>query len=153
MPAGTDRRTYGRTRAAPDDAEQDRVLAPVVHDDEQRDEVQPVADRADELAEQQPDERPVDEQAAIGAQDAHRSADERGRREADALEREQFPLDLQEPLAAAPPVAAVAADRAVAGDDPVARDDEPEGVATDGAARRPRRARATRRSAPGGRSS
>ena len=53
-----------------DDAQQDRVLGPRVHDDQQRDQVEPVPDRADELAEQQADERAVCEELAVCAEPA-----------------------------------------------------------------------------------
>ena len=53
-----------------DDAQQDRVLGPCVHDDQQRDQVEPVPDRADELADQQADERAVCEELAVCAEPA-----------------------------------------------------------------------------------
>ena len=55
-----------------DDAEDDRVLGLAVDEDDERDEVQPVADGRHELADEQPRQRAVPQQLAVGSQDVHR---------------------------------------------------------------------------------
>ena len=52
----------------------DRIAGLAIDHDEQRDDVQPVADRADELAAEQPRQRPVAQDVAIGRQEAQVSA-------------------------------------------------------------------------------
>ena len=53
MPAGIERKMYGRILAAPDDAQDDRVVGQVPDDDEKRDEIEPIADGRDKLAQQE----------------------------------------------------------------------------------------------------
>ena len=70
--AGRDRQQDVRQQArGPDDAEDDRVLRLLVDEHDQRDEVQPVADRRHELADEQPGQRPVAQQLAVRARDRH----------------------------------------------------------------------------------
>ena len=70
-PGGDRQEDVGQDPGGPDDAQQDRVRARLVDEDEERHEVQPVADRGHELAAEQPDERAVAEEPAIGGEDAH----------------------------------------------------------------------------------
>ena len=58
----------------PEQSEHDRIAGFAVDHDEQRDDVQPVADRADELAAEQPRQRPVAQDVAVGRQEAQESA-------------------------------------------------------------------------------
>ncbi len=81
--AGRDReQDVGQDPGRTDDPEQERVGALLVDHDEQGDQVEPVPDRADELAAEEPDERPVRQQGAVGAQRRHPtgSVTNRGRR-------------------------------------------------------------------------
>ena len=71
MPAGTDRTMYGHDARRADQAQHERVARLVPDQDEQRDEVQPVADRRHELADQQARQRPVGEHAPIGGDHTH----------------------------------------------------------------------------------
>ena len=59
IPAGTDSSTYGSKRTAPNAPTRAALPEFAVDHDEDRDDVQPVADPADELAEQESDERAV----------------------------------------------------------------------------------------------
>ena len=58
----------------PEQPEHDRIAGLAIDHDEQGDDVQPVADRADELAAEQPRQRPVAQDVAIGRQEAQVSA-------------------------------------------------------------------------------
>ena len=141
----------------PDDPEQHRILAAAVDDDQQGDEIEPVADRRDEFACEKASEPPVPEQTGIGAKGIHvghraksrlggRARSARGRK-LDSLELEERALDGEALLTAAVPVAAVPADGPVAGDDAVARNDDSDRVPAHRAAhgtRRPGRADASR---------
>ena len=55
------------------DAQDDRVVGDLIDDDEDRDEVEPVADGADGLADKQPNQRRVPEHAPIGRGSLHAS--------------------------------------------------------------------------------
>ena len=58
----------------PEQPEHDRIAGFAIDHDEQGDDVQPVADGADELATEQPRQRPVAQDVAVGRQEAQGSA-------------------------------------------------------------------------------
>ena len=70
-PGGDRQDEVGEDARGADEPEDERVLGDLVDQDQDRDEVQPVPDRGDELADQEPGERPVAEELAVGAEDGH----------------------------------------------------------------------------------
>ena len=71
MPAGTDKQHVGQDAGGTDNAEHDRVAGFGVDDDQQCDEIQPVADGGNELADEQSREGRVAQHAAICSQRSH----------------------------------------------------------------------------------